>query len=93
MRQRDEIEEPDRLLKATRACGWLSYRADPVSKKLIRCDQEDWMRDLKPEAALPEETHRHPKQWWQERYQWIGEGDEPYKPDFKGCGYKTKEKS
>ena len=38
------------------------------------------------EEDLPERTHRHPKHWWHERYQWIGEGGEPLKPDFKSCG-------
>jgi hypothetical protein len=84
MREQDEKDEPDRLLKAARSCGWLSYRADPVSKKLLRCDEEDWMKGREDE--LPEHTHRHPKQWWHERYKWIGEDGEPMKPDFKKCG-------
>ena len=44
------------------------------------------MRELKPESQLLEETHRHPKQWWQERYNWIDEKGEPQKPEFKQCG-------
>ena len=44
MREQDEVEEPQRLLKAARMCGWLSYRADPARKVLIRCDEEDWMK-------------------------------------------------
>ena len=84
MREQDEDEEPERLLKAARMCGWLSYRADPKRKVLIRCDQEDWMRGR--EQELPEESHRHPSAWWSERYNWINEEGEPRKPDYKNCG-------
>ena len=42
LKHQDEVVEPNRLLKATRACGWLSYRADPVRKALVRCDEEEW---------------------------------------------------
>jgi len=80
----DHDEHPDRLLKAMRSAGWLSYRADPARKMLVRCDQEDWMRGREDE--LPEQSHRHPKAWWEERYKWLGENGEPRKPDFKSCG-------
>ena len=84
LREKDENQEPERLLKASRSAGWLSYRADPVSKKLIRCDEEDWMKGRKDE--LPEKSHRHPSEWWNERYNWIDEHGEPRKPDYKSCG-------
>ena len=84
LKHQDEVDEPDRLLKATRACGWLSYRADPVRKALVRCDEEDWMKGR--EAELLEETHRHPAAWWEERYRWLGEDGEPRKPEWKTCG-------
>ena len=84
LRAQDEVDHPDRLLKAMRSAGWLSYRADPSRKVLVRCDQEDWMRGL--EDSLPEHTHRHPNVWWEERYGWLGEGGEPRKPDFRSCG-------
>ena len=38
------------------------------------------------EQELPEETHRHPSAWWEERYKWINEEGEPEKPDYKSCG-------
>ena len=41
--QHDEVDHPDRLLKAARSIGWLSYRADPARKVLIRCDGGAWM--------------------------------------------------
>ena len=85
MREQDEVEEPDRLLKAARSCGWLSYRADPMRKVLLRCDQEDWMKGREDE--LPEKTHRHPSEWWQQRYTWLNEEGEPHKPDWKTCGW------
>ena len=66
----------------------LSYRADPVRKALIRCDQEDWMRGR--EQELPEESHRHPSAWWDERYKWINEEGEPLKPDYSTCGQQVR---
>ena len=84
MREQDEDEQPERLLKAARMCGWLSYRADPARKVLIRCDEEDWMKGR--EQELPEESQRHPHAWWDERYKWINEEGEPLKPDYKTCG-------
>ena len=84
----DEIDEPDRLLKAMRSAGWLSYRADPARKALVRCDEEDWMKGREDE--LPERTHRHPNIWWEERYKWLDEEGEPRKPDFKTCGRNIK---
>ena len=84
MREQDHDEQPERLLKAARVCGWLSYRADPVRKVLIRCDEEDWMKGR--EQELPEVSHRHPNAWWDERYKWINEAGEPCKPDYKTCG-------
>ena len=63
--EHDEVEEPDRLLKSARGIGRLSYRADLVRKVLVRCDGEDWMSGRASE--LPEETHRHPRQWWEAR--------------------------
>ena len=62
----------------------MSYRADPARKVLIRCDEEDWMKGR--EQELPEESHRHPSAWWDERYKWINEEGEPRKPDYKTCG-------
>ena len=59
MRAEDGDEQPERLLKAARMCGWLSYRADPVRKFLIRCDEEDWMKGR--EKDLPEKSQRHPQ--------------------------------
>ena len=84
MRDQDENDEPDRLLKAMRGCGWLSFRADPASKALKRCDEEDWMQGR--ENELPEKTHRHPSQWWEDRYKWRNEQGEPRIPDWKTCG-------
>ena len=84
LKERDERDEPERLLKVARSCGWLSYRADPVRKVLIKCDQEDWMKGR--EEELPEKTHRHPSAWWEQRYTWINEEGEPRKADFKTCG-------
>ena len=84
MREQDEDEQPERLLKAARMCGWLSYRADPARKVLIRCDEEDWMKGR--EQELPEESQRHPQAWWAERYRWIKEEGEPMRPDYKKCG-------
>ena len=43
LKHADEVEKPDRLLRAARHAGWLSYRADPVSKTSVRADEEDWM--------------------------------------------------
>ena len=80
MREQDEDEQPERLLKAARMCGWLSYRADPVRKVLIRCDEEDWTKGRAEE--LPETSARHPLSWWDERYKWIDEEGEPRKPDI-----------
>ena len=75
-------------MKAARSAGWLSYRGDPASKKLIRCDQEDWMKGHEDELA--EKTHRHPSAWWEERYKWVDEAGEPRKPDYKNCGRNVK---
>ena len=88
MREQDEVEEPDRLLKAARSCGWLSYRADPMRKVLLRCDQEDWMKGREDE--LPEKTHRHPSEWWEQRYTWLNEEGEPRQPDWESCGKSVK---
>ena len=88
-RRMKEEDQPDgeagseRLLKVCRACGWLSYQADPVSKKLVRVDQQDWFNGR--EEALAEVSHRHPKVWWEGRYEWK-EGEEPVRPDYKTCG-------
>ena len=83
-REQDEVDEPDRLLKAARGCGWLSYRADPVTKALVRCDEEAWMQGRQDELA--EKSHRHPSEWWAERYKWRDEKGEPCKPNWKLCG-------
>ena len=72
LKAHDEVDEPDRLLKAMGSAGWLSNRADPARKVLVRCDQEDWMRGR--ENELREHTHRHPNIWWEERYTWLDEG-------------------
>ena len=80
----DEVEDPQRLLRQARACGWLSYRADLVRKALVRCDEEDWMKGR--EQELLEETHRHPRVWWSSRYEWKNEEGEPLKPDYNQCG-------
>ena len=58
MREQDEDEQPERLLKAAMMCGWLSYRADPARKVLIRRDEEGWMQGRAEE--LKEESQRHP---------------------------------
>ena len=84
LKHQDEVDEPDRFLKAARVCGWMSYRVDPVSKVLVRCDEEDWMRGREDE--LLERTHRHPNSWWNQRYIWLNEEGEPRKPDWKTCG-------
>ena len=84
LRKADEEDNPDRLLKQARACGWLSYRADPVSKALVRCDNEAWMQGKAEE--YPEESHRHPASWWHERYKWVNESGEPFLPEWKRCG-------
>ena len=84
LREEDEKEDPDRLLKAMRAAGWLSYRADPATKSLVRCDEEDWMQGN--EATFEEKSHRHPSAWWEMRYTWRDEAGEPKKPDYKACG-------
>ena len=36
----DTVEDPARLLRAARSAGWLSYRGDPRTKALVRCDTE-----------------------------------------------------
>ncbi len=84
MRYQDEVESPDRLLRAARACGWLSYRADPVRKVLVRCDEEPWMAGRADE--LPEASHRHPAAWWAERYRWVDEAGVPREANWKSCG-------
>ena len=84
MRMKKQDEEEGRLLKVTRACGWLSYQADPVSKTLVRTDEQDWYKGR--EAELLEDSHRHPKSWWDDRYKWK-DGEEPLRPDFKKCGH------
>jgi len=84
MLHEDEVETPERLLKAARACGWLSYRADPVRKVLVRCDEEAWMSGRAEE--FPERSHRHPAAWWEMRYRWLNEAGEPRLPDWKSCG-------
>ena len=66
--EHDEIEEPERLLKPARMCGWMSYRANPQRKCLIKCDDEDLMQGRYDD--LPEMTQRHPQAWWTERYKW-----------------------
>ena len=84
LRKADEEETPDRLLKQARSAGWLSYRADPLRKVLVRCDEESWMQGKEDE--YPEASHRHPKAWWAERYTWLQENGEPMQPDYKRCG-------
>ena len=54
----DEQESPERLLKSCRQIGWLSYRGDPETKRLVRCDGETWMQGRSEE--LVERSHRHP---------------------------------
>ena len=62
LKREDEEENRDRLLRAMRSAGYLRYRADPETKRLVRCDDEWWMQDSKQE--LPEASHRHPAAWW-----------------------------
>ena len=84
LKRHDEEEEPERLLKHARSCGYLSFRCDPKTKRLVRCDEEWWMQGR--EHELPEESHRHPARWWENRYKWVNEQGEPREPDFKSCG-------
>ena len=79
LKHADEVDNPDRLLRVARHAGWLSYRADPVSKTLVRADEEDWMQGRLDEKDLGEKSHRHPNKWWEARYGWIGDGGEPMK--------------
>ena len=67
MKDEDENARSTRLLQVTRACGWLSYQADPVRKVLVRTDEQDWFKGREEELA--EVSHRHPKSWWRARYQ------------------------
>ena len=62
LKHEDEVENPERLLKAMRSAGFLHYRGDPKLKKLIPCAEEWWLRDRLHE--LPEASHRHPAAWW-----------------------------
>ena len=81
LKHRDEVEEPDRMLRAARHAGWLSYRADPATKCLVRADEEDWLAGRLGLDELGEKSHRHPDSWWASRYEWIegGQGGEPMK--------------
>ena len=79
-----EVQEPDRLLEAARSAGWLSYQADPERKVLVMCGDQHWMAGRSEEFR--EESHRHPSAWWEMRYKWIDEADEPRKPEYKICG-------
>ena len=69
LKRRDEEDEPERLLKNARSCGYLSYRADPQTKRLVRCDEEWWMQGR--EHELPDFSNRHPAAWWQKQYKWV----------------------
>ena len=62
----------------------MSYRGDPQTKRLVRCDEEWWMQGR--EHELPEVTHRHPARWWENRYRWVNEEGDALKPDFTTCG-------
>ena len=83
MKEEDEDARPTRLLQVTRACGWLSYQADPVRKVLVRTDEQDWFKGREEELA--EVSNRHPHSWWRARYKWR-DGEEPLRPDYKRCG-------
>ena len=85
-RMKREDEETGRLLRVTRACGWLSYQADPVSKTLVRTDEQAWYKGREEELA--EVSHRHPQVWWKDWYE-AKDGEEPLRPDFKKCGGKV----
>ena len=62
----------------------MSYRANPETKALVRCDEEPWMQGREDE--LPEKSHRHPSERRQQRYSWRDEAGEPRKPDYSKCG-------
>ena len=38
------------------------------------------------EGDFPEASHRHPSEWWNNRYEWINEQGEPRMPDYRSCG-------
>ena len=82
--QHDELEDPYRLLRAARSAGWLSYQGDPERKVLVGRDEQVWMTGRAQE--FPEASHRRPRSWWESRYTWISETDEPQIPDYKLAG-------
>ena len=87
MKHEDEVEDPDRLLRAARRAGWLSYRGDPVRKCLVRADEEAWTQGRLGHEDLGEVSHRHPQSWWAGRYSWL-EGGEPVRPQWtKSAGF------
>ena len=65
LKHADEVVDPSRLLRAARAAGWMSYRGDPTTKTLVRCDHEGWL--MGRSHGLPEESHRRPACWWEKR--------------------------
>ena len=55
-----------------------------MTGRLIKCDDEDWMKGR--EDILPERSHRHPHCWWDLKTGWVNEQGEPKKPNWKKCG-------
>ena len=84
LEEMDHVEQPLRLLAQARAAGWLSWKGDPSTGFLIKCDDEDWMKGR--EDILPERSHRHPHCWWDLKTGWVNEQGEPKKPNWKKCG-------
>ena len=73
--------EENTLLAAARRNGWLAYRPNLALGKLVRCDEQEWCKDLKQGSS------RIKHSWLQDRFDWLDpETGRPQMPDFDTMG-------
>ena len=68
--------EKDSLLKSLRAMHSLSYWPDLDAGHLVRTGTLSWAKDL------PENSHRIPASWVEDRYKWVDADGVPLQPEW-----------
>ena len=64
------------VLAGSRRNNMLSYRPDPVAKKMVVASSQSWAKDL------PEGCHRQLPEWSIDRYNWLGQDGIPQREDW-----------
>ena len=65
------------ILSGLRGVGTLAWRPDLEQQKLVRCDEQQWAKDL-PMGA----TGKMKSEWLEARYEWLDEAGKPVPPDY-----------